>query len=177
MTSPGGPWGPDTVFFGSALTNFGVELFLRDFTGMAPGPASRKASNGHVSPEDRDFRGFIFKIQANMDPNHRDRVAFMRVVSGRFERGMTVTNPRGAKRVRLTRPQKLFGQDREGDGRRISRGHHRADQSGSVRHRGHGVHREPVLFATSRASRRSISPCFGTSRWTSTSSSLRGSSS
>jgi peptide chain release factor 3 len=101
------------VFFGSAATNFGVELFLDAFIRMAPAPAPREAEHGEpVSPETRDFRGFVFKIQANMDPNHRDRIAFMRVVSGRFERDMAVRNPRLGRQVRLTRPQKLFAQDR-----------------------------------------------------------------
>jgi peptide chain release factor 3 len=100
------------AFFGSAANNFGVELFLNSFIDMAPGPAPRPADEGDVSPEEPDFRGFIFKIQANMDPNHRDRIAFMRVVSGRFERDMSVQSPRLGRAVRLTRPQKLFAQDR-----------------------------------------------------------------
>jgi peptide chain release factor 3 len=100
------------VFFGSAATNFGVELFLNTFIEMAPGPSARPAEDGHVEPHEPGFSGFIFKIQANMDPNHRDRIAFMRVVSGRFERDMTVRNPRLGRQVRLTRPQKLFAQDR-----------------------------------------------------------------
>jgi len=106
------------LFFGSAVTNFGVELFLDRFLEMAPPPSPRLAVNGTVEdarlvcPEEPDFRGFIFKIQANMDPNHRDRIAFLRVVSGKFERDMTVHSPRLNKPVRLTRPQKLFAQDR-----------------------------------------------------------------
>ena len=100
------------VFFGSAATNFGVEPFLDGFIHMAPSPAPRSAETREVEPEEPEFRGFIFKIQANMDPNHRDRIAFMRVVSGRFERDMAVQNPRLGRQVRLTRPQKLFAQDR-----------------------------------------------------------------
>ena len=105
------------VFFGSAKTNFGVELFLNSFIEMAPPPqgyaaAPRPADSSRVAPDEPDFRGFIFKIQANMDPNHRDRIAFMRVVSGKFERDMTVQSPRLGRSVRLTRPQKLFAQDR-----------------------------------------------------------------
>ncbi len=100
------------VFFGSAANNFGVELFLDRFVKMAPSPGPRDVEGGSVRPDDSDFRGFIFKIQANMDPNHRDRIAFMRVVSGRFDRDMVVTNPRLGRTVRLTRPQKLFAQDR-----------------------------------------------------------------
>ncbi len=79
---------------------------------MAPTPAARPADDRHIHPHEPEFRGFIFKIQANMDPNHRDRIAFMRVVSGRFERDMTVLNPRAGRQVRLSRPQKLFAQDR-----------------------------------------------------------------
>lgn len=101
------------VFFGSAVTNFGVELFLRRFIEMAPAPMPRRSEKGDVFPEEPEFRGFVFKIQANMDPNHRDRVAFLRVVSGRFVRDMAATNPRLGKTVRLTRPQKLFASDRD----------------------------------------------------------------
>ncbi|HTE20963.1 MAG TPA: EF-Tu/IF-2/RF-3 family GTPase, partial [Armatimonadota bacterium] len=105
------------VFFGSAATNFGVELFLNAFIELAPPPkpyaaAGSPTEDREVTPDEPEFRGFIFKIQANMDPNHRDRIAFMRVVSGRFERDMTVQNPRLGRQVRLTRPQKLFAQDR-----------------------------------------------------------------
>ena len=101
------------VFFGSAVTNFGVELFLRRFIEMAPTPLPRRTEKGDVFPEEPEFRGFVFKIQANMDPNHRDRIAFMRVVSGRFDRDMPALNPRLGKTVRLTRPQKLFASERE----------------------------------------------------------------
>ncbi|BCW98501.1 MAG: peptide chain release factor 3 [Armatimonadota bacterium] len=101
------------VYFGSALTNFGVELFLRSFIEMAPPPAPRMCDAGLVRPEDEEFRGFIFKVQANMDPRHRDRLAFLRIVSGKFERDMTVFHPRLGRTVRLTRPQRLFGQERE----------------------------------------------------------------
>jgi len=100
------------AFFGSAATNFGVGPFLRDFVAMAPPPAPRPADPAPVSPEEPEFRAFVFKIQANMDPNHRDRIAFARVVSGRFERDMTARNPRSGRTVRLSRAQKLFGQDR-----------------------------------------------------------------
>lgn len=101
------------VFFGSAVTNFGVEPFLNRFITMAPPPAPRLADKGDVFPEEPEFRGFVFKVQANMDPNHRDRIAFMRVVSGKFERDMTATVARTGKTIRLSRPQKLFAQDRE----------------------------------------------------------------
>ena len=78
------------VYFGSALTNFGVEPFLVQFLGLAPPPASRESSVGTVQPLDPHFTGFVFKIQANMDPKHRDRIAFVRICSGRFEAGMQV---------------------------------------------------------------------------------------
>ena len=100
------------VFFGSAITNFGVEPFLRRFLAMAPAPQHRCSEGSWVEP-DAPFSGFVFKIQANMDPAHRDRIAFMRVVSGRFEKDMEVTHSRTNKRLRLTRPQRLFAQDRE----------------------------------------------------------------
>ncbi|MDP9018585.1 MAG: peptide chain release factor 3, partial [Candidatus Eremiobacteraeota bacterium] len=101
------------VFFGSAVTNFGVELFLDGFVDMSPPPVARVADVGEVSPLDESFSGFVFKIQANMDPRHRDRVAFVRVCSGQFERDMTVTNTRTGKDVRLTRAMKLFASERE----------------------------------------------------------------
>lgn len=100
------------VFFGSAITNFGVELFLQRFLSMAPVPGARCTDKGRVEP-DAPFSGFVFKIQANMDPNHRDRIAFMRVVSGKFEKDMEATHARTGKKLRLTRPQRLFAQDRE----------------------------------------------------------------
>jgi peptide chain release factor 3 len=73
----------------------------------------RRAEKGDIFPEEPEFRGFVFKIQANMDPNHRDRIAFLRVVSGHFERDMPATNARTGKSLRLTRPQKLFASERE----------------------------------------------------------------
>jgi peptide chain release factor 3 len=100
------------VFFGSAMNNFGIELFLDAFIDMAPSPTSREAEERKIQPEEPELRGFIFKMQANMDPNHRDRIAFMRVVSGRFERDMSVQNVRSGKHVRLSRPTKLFAQER-----------------------------------------------------------------
>ncbi len=102
------------VFFGSAMTNFGVELFLDRFVRMGPSPAPRMdAEHNPVNPTDERFSAFIFKIQANMDPRHRDRVAFARICSGKFERDMTVRNARTGKDVRLTRAMKLFANDRE----------------------------------------------------------------
>jgi len=101
------------VFFGSGINNFGVELLLKYFVehGMAPQP--RKSNLGLIEPAREDFSGFVFKIQANMDPNHRDSLSFMRVCSGTFEKDMVVPNPRGGRPLRLSYPQKLFGQERE----------------------------------------------------------------
>ena len=100
------------VFFGSAMTNFGVRPFLDAFLEMAQRPIARSSSEGLVDPLREGFSGFVFKLQANMDPRHRDRVAFVRVCSGRFEKDMTVKHARTGKAIRLSRPQKLFGQDR-----------------------------------------------------------------
>jgi len=101
------------VFFGSALTNFGVEPFLDHFLELAPPPLPRATAGGAiVSPDDAAFSGFIFKIQANMDPLHRDRVAFMRVCSGRFVRGMEVIHGRTGKRLILKRSLQFKAQER-----------------------------------------------------------------
>ena len=128
------------VFFGSASNNFGVQLLLDGFLKHAPGPKGRNSAspigqasslsqtekeNNHedgdrrdacptfITPEHPAFSGFIFKIQANMDPKHRDRIAFIRVCSGKFERGMTVHHSRSGKKVRLSSSHKLFGNERE----------------------------------------------------------------
>ncbi|QEY31846.1 peptide chain release factor 3 [Synechococcus sp. RSCCF101] len=100
------------VFFGSAMTNFGVRPFLDAFLDLAQRPMARSSREGPVPPEHPDFSGFVFKLQANMDPRHRDRVAFVRVCSGRFEKDMTVRHARTGRSIRLSRPQKLFGQER-----------------------------------------------------------------
>jgi peptide chain release factor 3 len=103
------------VFFGSGMNNFGVQLFLDAFLSYSQTPRGR-ATVGEASPDveptDEDFTGFVFKLQANMDPRHRDKVAFVRVVGGRFERGMRVVNARTRKTVALSRPSQLFGQDK-----------------------------------------------------------------
>lgn len=101
------------VFFGSAMTNFGVELFLKYFLNYALRPGSHKSTVGEIPPTNPDFSGFVFKLQANMDPKHRDRVAFIRVCTGRFEKDMTVNHARTGKSIRLSRPQKLFAQERQ----------------------------------------------------------------
>ncbi|MBD2550173.1 peptide chain release factor 3 [Microcystis elabens FACHB-917] len=101
------------VFFGSAMTNFGVRPFLDAFLELAQPPVARDSDQGPVDPLRPEFSGFVFKLQANMDPRHRDRVAFVRVCSGRFEKDMSVRHARSGRTIRLSRPQKLFGQDRE----------------------------------------------------------------
>ena len=97
------------VFFGSAVTNFGVQLFLDRFVELSPPPQPR----GGLDPSSDKLSGFVFKIQANMDPRHRDRIAFVRLCSGKFERDMTVRNVRTGKDVRLSRAMKLFASERE----------------------------------------------------------------
>jgi len=101
------------VFFGSAANNFGIELFLSQMLELAPPPSARNSTDGPVLPDSDVFSGFIFKIQANMDPQHRDRVAFMRVCSGRFSRDMQVRHPRSGRMIRLSHSHRLFGQERE----------------------------------------------------------------
>ncbi len=101
------------VYFGSALTNFGVRPFLDEFIQIAPPPQPYLSETGLVSPEMPEFSGFIFKIQANMNPKHRDSVAFLRICSGRFTRGMDLFHAQSGKILRLLRPYKLFGSERE----------------------------------------------------------------
>ena len=101
------------VFFGSALTSFGVRLFLDAFIELAPAPQPFESSKGWITPGESEFSGFIFKIQANMNPKHRDSVAFVRICSGKFERGMEVIHAQSGKTYRLQRPYKLFANERE----------------------------------------------------------------
>jgi len=101
------------VFFGSALNNFGVELFLKAFLQMAPSPRPYLSDKGPIPPDSPFFSGFVFKIQANMDPQHRDRFAFIRVCSGRFVREMTATNATTGKPLRLSKTIQFLGQRRE----------------------------------------------------------------
>ena len=100
------------VFFGSALTNFGVEPFLRHFLKMTKPPLPRNTSEGQLDVFSDKFSAFVFKIQANMNPAHRDRIAFMRICSGKFRKGMEVNHIHGNK-VRLTQPKQFKAQDRE----------------------------------------------------------------
>jgi len=101
------------VFFGSGINNFGVQLLLDGFLKHSPPPKSRVMAGTEIAPEHPAFSGFIFKIQANMDPKHRDRIAFIRVCSGKFERDMTVHHSRSEKKVRLSSSHKIFGNERE----------------------------------------------------------------
>ncbi len=105
------------VFYGSAVNNFGVEPFLRAVIEFAPPPSPRHAKQGgedfELEPTSDTFTGFVFKIQANMDKRHRDRLAFMRITSGIFERDMEVHHARLRRQVRMTRPHRLFAQERE----------------------------------------------------------------
>lgn len=101
------------VFFGSALADFGTTPFLHHFLNMSPAPGARKTIDGEVNPEDDFFSGFIFKIQANMNPAHRDRLAFLRICSGKFERGMTVKLSRTGKEMKLAQSTQLFANERE----------------------------------------------------------------
>ena len=102
------------VFFGSALTNFGVETFLQHFLQMTSSPLPRKSDIGEINPFSEDFSAFVFKIQANMNKAHRDRIAFMRICSGKFEAGMEVTHIQGGnKKMRLSQPQQMMAQERK----------------------------------------------------------------
>ena len=101
------------VFFGSALTNFGVEPFLEEFLRMTTAPLPRRAGELVVDSLDDDFSAFVFKIQANMNKAHRDRIAFMRIVSGRFDADKEVYHVQGGKKLRLSRPQQLMAAERE----------------------------------------------------------------
>ena len=102
------------VFFGSALNNFGVQTFLETFLEFAPEPSAQETADEQIiEPTDADFSGFIFKIQANMDPKHRDRIAFLRVCSGRFERGIDVTLSRLDKKMRLSNSTQFMAESRE----------------------------------------------------------------
>ena len=101
------------VFFGSALTNFGIEPFLENFLKLTPPPLSRVADCGEVDAFSSDFSAFVFKIQANMNKAHRDRLAFMRICSGKFERDKEYYHIQGKKKMRLSQPQQLMAAERE----------------------------------------------------------------
>ena len=100
------------VFFGSALTNFGVETFLKHFLQMTTPPLPRMSDAGPVRAEEPDFSAFVFKIQANMNKNHRDRIAFMRICSGKFDADKEVLHVQGNRRMRLQQPQQMMAEER-----------------------------------------------------------------
>ncbi|RBP03742.1 peptide chain release factor 3 [Rossellomorea aquimaris] len=100
------------VFFGSALTNFGVQTFLETYLQFAPSPQPRNSDAGEIEPTAEEFSGFVFKIQANMNPAHRDRIAFVRICSGQFERGMTVNLARTGKSIKLAQSTQFLADDR-----------------------------------------------------------------
>lgn len=102
------------LFFGSAMTNFGVKPFLESFLQMAPPPQPRHAKEGIVEPADEEFSAFVFKIQANMNPQHHDRMVFMRICSGKFTKRMSVTHCQSGKTVRLMQPQQFLATERTG---------------------------------------------------------------
>ena len=101
------------VFFGSALTNFGVEPFLKEFLELTSSPLPRNSNIGEIDTFEEPFSAFVFKIQANMNKAHRDRIAFMRICSGKFEKGLDVNHVQGGKKIKLTQPQQFLAQDRE----------------------------------------------------------------
>ena len=101
------------VFFGSALTNFGVEPFLESFLKLTTSPLPRKTDSEEIDPLSDSFSAFVFKIQANMNKAHRDRIAFMRICSGRFDKNMEVYHVQGNRKMRLSQPQQIMAQERE----------------------------------------------------------------
>ena len=122
------------VFFGSAMNNFGVQLLLDSFLERSSPPSARRSGDQIIAPDAPSFSGFVFKIQANMDPKHRDRIAFVRVCSGRFQRDMVVTHAQTGQKVRLSSSMKLFGQERETIDEAYS-----GDIVGLVGHAGFGI--------------------------------------
>ncbi|MCC5913307.1 MAG: peptide chain release factor 3 [Balneolaceae bacterium] len=100
------------VFFGSALNNFGLDIFLKYFSQLAPAPQYYEDAEGGKRDLDKSFSGFVFKLQANMNPDHRDCAAFIRVTSGKFERGLEVTHAGTGKKVRMSTPHTLMGDER-----------------------------------------------------------------
>lgn len=101
------------VFWGSAITNFGIEHFLRSILTLAPPPQPFTMSTGTIEPDSKEFVGFVYKVQANMNKAHRDRISFLRIVSGKFDRGMTAFHPRSGREAKLTYPFEIFGRDRK----------------------------------------------------------------
>mmetsp|Transcript_17651 Transcript_17651/g.23237 ORF Transcript_17651/g.23237 Transcript_17651/m.23237 type:complete len:609 (+) Transcript_17651:70-1896(+) len=101
------------MFFGSAMTNFGIEIFLKRFLTLGQQPPTRKTQDGELAPAHPEFSAFVFKLQANLDPKHRDRLAYVRICSGKFEKGMKVSHSRSKRTVNLSAAQALFASDRE----------------------------------------------------------------
>lgn len=101
------------MFFGSAMTNFGVQNFLEEYLRLAPQPQPHESNEGIIEPDDEKFSAFVFKIQANMNPAHHDRLAFIRICSGKFERNMQVFHVQQNKTIKLSQPQQFLAQDRQ----------------------------------------------------------------
>jgi peptide chain release factor 3 len=101
------------VYFGSAINNFGIQILLDAIVDYAPPPQARFVAGNRIAPDHPVFSGFVFKIQSNMDPKHRDQIAFLRICSGRFTRDMKVTNTRNGESVRLSSSHRVFARDRE----------------------------------------------------------------
>lgn len=100
------------MYFGSAMSNFGVQTFLEEFLDIAPAPGARNTKQGEVQPTEEPFSGFVFKIQANMNPTHRDRMAFIRICSGHYTKNMSVWHTLSKKQIRLAMPQQMMAQER-----------------------------------------------------------------
>ncbi len=100
------------VFFGSAINNFGVKELLEAFLEISPSPIGRETTEGFIEPENKDFSGFVFKIHANLDPKHRDRIAFLRIVSGKFERNKFYNHVRLEKKIKFSNPTSFMAQDK-----------------------------------------------------------------
>ena len=130
------------VFFGSALTNFGVEPFLESFLRMTTSPLPRETKDGTVDPFSKDFSAFVFKIQANMNKAHRDRIAFMRICSGRFERGMEVTHVQGGRKDQARAAAADDGAEPRDHRRGLRRRHHRRVRPRHFLDRRHDLHRQ-----------------------------------
>jgi peptide chain release factor 3 len=101
------------VYWGSAITNFGIEHFLQAILELAPTPQPFAMSTGTIEPSSDEFVGFVYKVQANMNKAHRDRISFLRIVSGTFERGMSAHHPRSGRETKLTYPFEIFGRERK----------------------------------------------------------------
>ena len=127
------------VFFGSALTNFGVETFLENFLQMTTPPLPRKTIDGMVDPFDESFSAFVFKIQANMNKNHRDRIAFMRICSGKFQKDTEYLHVQEGKRIKLAQPQQMMAGKPRDHRRGVCRRYHRGVRPRHFLHRGYGV--------------------------------------